>query len=84
MRTLQRRLQALAGRGVPQLLRGLLRARGGRGAPAQGTGRLAAGGDHAGSGLTHPGADLGVRAPAPGETPLSAAEVEFALRRGLL
>lgn len=58
---------------------GVLRAPGAQRAPGQGPGRRYVGRHRASIGGTWPGKDLGVRAPEPGETPLSRAEVRFAI-----
>lgn len=58
---------------------GVLHSSGSQRTPSKGSGLRHVGRDRASLGGTWPGRDLGVRAPDPGETPLSRAEVRFAI-----
>lgn len=63
---------------------GVLRQAGDFGAPQQSTSGGNAGGHRQVQGSAWPGSDLGVRAPMPGETPISWAEVHHGMKEGLL
>lgn len=70
--------------GVPVPVLGVLHAPGALDASEQAGGRRDAGCDRQIPGRAWPGRDLGVRAPYPGETPISWAEVHHGVREGLL
>lgn len=70
--------------GVPVPVLGVLHAPGALDESEQAGGGRDAGGDRQVPGRAWPGRDLGVRAPMPGETALSWAEVHHGLREGLL
>ena len=78
---LARRSQSLR-RGVPDGLSALLRAAGAQRAPLPGAGAGDAGDHRPLPWRAWPGRDLGVRAPMPGETPLSWDELVVALKGG--
>ena len=84
MRIMQRRGEVETLGSLCTVVLGMLHQAGDFGTPEQTAGGHHAGGDCEVQGGTWPGQHFGVRAPFPGETPISWEEVHHAVRQGIL